>query len=533
MDIQSRGLKRSFLISMLIILCLIMASAMTFFGLSKDASVLAATSSFVEVDELLIDGYESKPQNSKIFNADSLADLFEKLTGNSNSTITDVKNLGTKDASYFRNLTANGGKDITVKLGDKRWTVTYLTQEGGDVILDLWLDQRDALFDKWNDTTVDNSAVPGNYPPNMYGVSKMRSVVLNNGGEYYKDQSNLYPAYTPVITNTFAIYTMPYSASYTASIRDFIVQPKDITYQATENSYGITLDTPSHGNYTRNNEAYDTITTNAYWYTNGSGIKYCYENKTNYSKWKDDYIWLPSTAEVGNGDGVNGIWKVSVEQKKWSSRSIWLRTAREVNAPGVHIITGSTGTTLNATDCANQMLTRPAFHLNLSKVAAYASKPVTAPDINNLEKIFDGSEQGVEDEDWYIDEDLENIATVTYYDKNTSSAIATKPKVVGNYEVEITLNSDDYYWTDDVNNLTLKIPFNIVKKKIPYPKFIDGEDKLPYNGGDDVYFQLETFDDYISYIDIKVPSNYGSDVKYNGTSQSFTAKKVGTYEMTV
>ncbi|MDE7078886.1 MAG: hypothetical protein K2O95_02065, partial [Clostridia bacterium] len=164
----------------------------------------------------------------------------------------------------------------------------------------------------------------------------------------------------------------------------------------------------------------------------------------------------------------------------------------------------------------------------MKKAEQNASRKITT---KKVEKEYNGLEQGVEKEGWYTGANLDKNATITYYDATTSSVMSTKPKNVGNYEAEITLKNDDYYWENEPNKSTIKVAFTIVKKKLEYPKFFDGNNAMPYAGGDNVEFQLEEFES--TYIKIEVPSKYGSDVKYNDTSQSITATKVGKYEMTV
>ena len=103
--------------------------------------------------------------------------------------------------------------------------------------------------------------------------------------------------------------------------------------------------------------------------------------------------------------------------------------------------------------------------------------------------------------------------------------MSSNPKTVGEYEVEITLNNDTRYFADDITAKTKKIPFNIVKRKVAYPTFYDNEWQLPYNGGNDVEFQLVYDENY-------------AKVSYNGVDLSTTLKlvsekTVGEYELTV
>ncbi|MDE6614461.1 MAG: hypothetical protein K2K24_03025, partial [Clostridia bacterium] len=109
------------------------------------------------------------------------------------------------------------------------------------VILDLWLIDSTGLSNiAWNGKG--DASAAGDYPTNMYGASKIRAFELNNGGKYWANSTDTtLTTYTAVSTSTYGIYTMPYSTSYTSSIRKYIVQPKNISYQSNENSYGIVL----------------------------------------------------------------------------------------------------------------------------------------------------------------------------------------------------------------------------------------------------------------------------------------------------
>ncbi|MDE6758150.1 MAG: hypothetical protein K2J89_02585, partial [Clostridia bacterium] len=522
MDIRKRKVKGIFILSVVMILCLYIAVISSMIIPHKSADAIIDLNSQINIDELLIDGYEDELSTSKrIFDLDNLTELFSRITNIDDATIDDVKSVGTRTSEQFRNYGRNSGKEIVVKIGGLTWNAVYLSSNNTsthDPILTLWLTSSDQTTN-WNSFA---NSTAGTYPSNMYGRSTMRAVTLNNGGTYYTSNtgSGAVTA-TPSENHVYAKFTAPNSGTFKGSLVDFIDTPSNVDWQRTIQSK---VTNGSATNY--NNDAYGTgIAANTF----ANGLSY--QGMTGNSDWQNDRIWLPAYAETGYDASTSGLWRLSAQQKGSPSGLTWSRSASTSCARAMAIFPN--GTQIGDGDVySNAYKVRPAFHLNLAKVAEHASKKIDITE-TSISKEYNGLEQGVEKDNWFVDADLENNATVTYYDKNTSSAMATKPKVVGSYEVEITLNSDDYYWTDDVNNPTIKIPFNIVKKKIPYPKFIDGEDKLPYNGGDDVYFQLETFNDYISYIDIEVPSKYGSDVKYNGTSQSFTAKKVGTYEMTV
>ncbi|MDE6614704.1 MAG: hypothetical protein K2K24_04255, partial [Clostridia bacterium] len=485
MDIRKRKLKGYVALSILIIMCLIMASAMTFFMPNNNAKAISE-SSVARVDELLLSGYENATKNSPIFNLHSLTDLYSKLTGESKADISKVGALGTKDASYFRDK--NDGNDIVVKLGGNSWTVTYLTQASGKVILDLWLEDGYS-FAKWNNDYDSNTT----YPTNMYGISKVRAVDLNNGGEYWKSKNALYDAYEQITTSPFAIFTVPYSSSYTESIRDYIVQPKSIAYQSNENAYGITAPLKTASNNTLSNDAYDIIPAfDAHWYSS----TYCYEGKDKYDVWKDDYLWLPSVAEVGSGDGENGIWKVSTNQK--SGDWTWLRSGRGHNAQHVYCL--ESGGVLNASQASAQLAVRPALHLNLSSVAAASALP-TPQTKGNTAKYFDDSDHTFELDK--IDEEFVNV-TITATGINgekidnipaysvSNNVLSFIPSEVGEYTVNVTPNSS-YNWLGGGKE-TKSYKYRLKQRVTPVELDVDNTENIIYIG-EDQYLPLKYYDD--------------------------------------
>ncbi|MDE7337000.1 MAG: hypothetical protein K2N32_02680, partial [Clostridia bacterium] len=376
----------------------------------------------------------------------------------------------------------NNGKEIVVKIGDLTWNAVYLsTNTSSEPILTLWLtsSSQSAYWNSFSDAT------DGTYPSNMYGRSTMRAVTLNNGGTYYTSKTGSGAVtVTPSENHTYAKFTAPNSGSFKGSIVDFIDTPSKVDWQRTIQSK---VTNSSANNY--NNDAYGTgIAANTF--TGGLS----YQSKTGNSDWQNDRIWLPAYAETGYDASTGGLWKLSAQQKGSTGGLTWSRSASASCARAMAIFPN--GTQIGDGDVStNAYKVRPAFHLNLAKAAEHASKKVGITE-TTISKEYNGAEQGIENEEWFTSADLDTNATVTYYDTKTSSAMASKPKLVGSYEVEITLKDDEFYWADSEDLSAIKIPLTIIKKKIPFPKIIDGDSVLPYNGGDPVEFQLETFDDY-------------------------------------
>ena len=361
MDTRKRKLNGYIALSLLIITCLIMASAMTFVAPKESIDALVSTSPIVEVKELLNTGYESYSDNKNIFNKTNLDDLYVKLTGKSGASFGMVQALGTKTSNDFR--TANGNKDIVINFGGKRWTATYLTKDkySGEIVLDLWLADCEGNSTSFNTSIVTGSG--GTYPSNMYGTSKIRAVDLNNGGKYWESTSSLTTdEHKPSSSNSFAKFTVDDVAG---SLTQYIVKPQNIEYQEKEDAKDI------HNKYTLNNDAYGIVDDANY----GTPDYSSNHMEHGYDNWKTDYLWLPSLAELGLGDGNQGVWMTSTEQRKSSAAYYWLRSAVEKSYGYVYVVAGS-GTSLSwPVTMQYQWYLRPAIHLNLSKIAGILDEP--------------------------------------------------------------------------------------------------------------------------------------------------------------
>ena len=229
MDIRKRKIKGILALSQILIYLVFILSAV-FFLTNKTASALTTTSPTVKVGELLLDDYENEDEKTSkmIFDGDALSDLYEKITNINGATLSDLINIGDKDSSYFRQ--SNNGKDIIVELGGKQWTATYLTTDRyGNLVLDLWLSNYDGTKSLWNNNYDYNIET---FPSNMYGISYMRSFVLNNGGKYWSSNTSLTSAaHNQDPTNQYAMFTMSKDAGVNTSITTFLIKPEDVDYQ--------------------------------------------------------------------------------------------------------------------------------------------------------------------------------------------------------------------------------------------------------------------------------------------------------------
>ncbi len=138
------------------------------------------TSGAVNVGDILIEGYADRT-DGKVFNGESMAALYEKLTGKTGAEIGDVDTLGTLTAADIRDK--NGDKDIVLTMDGQQWTVTYLTKDSsGNIIVTLWQATESAThtWNPWSDILTEYA-----YPSSMYSTSFVRADALNSGGNGY------------------------------------------------------------------------------------------------------------------------------------------------------------------------------------------------------------------------------------------------------------------------------------------------------------------------------------------------------------
>ncbi|MDE5756005.1 MAG: hypothetical protein K2I23_02840, partial [Clostridia bacterium] len=524
-------------LSVLIIMCLFIVSAMTFVVTQNKVSAitnsnLANTSTYVDLGELLVESYEEK---DKIFDGNTLNELYSYLTGQKNATIDDVKNAGTKDSKFFRETNLNGNQqDLVLTIGGLKWNVVYLsdTKDKSEPIVTLWL-ANSAQMVKYNTGSVTydhgqwnlyNTDAAGNYPANMYGRSMIRALTLNNGGTYYEDNAGTKShSVTPTESNPYAIYTMEKTESgkLKGSLYDFIEAPSNVQWQATLSSY-------AQGTYPYNvsNDSYvgDPSSTRFY------NAKYNYWDYDGYSDWKDDKIWLPSMAETGYSTALTGLWNTNAFQRSDGDGNnskdyyTWMRSARYNGFFTVPILQAD-GTNYDGDHVNKIEAIRPAFHLNLSEVAKVATIPTpqTKGEVKKyyssgnttfeLDKVFDDvmkieiTATGVKQPDGtYAEIDDKDIPK-----GNVSAGIMSfTPSVVGEYTVTVTPLSGQY-WSDgstDAKTYTYKLKYHVT----PVELNVTNPDNIVYNG-DDQYLPLRYYDENL----VKATINNTDDVEKNSS----------------
>ena len=118
------------------------------------------------------------------------------------------------------------------------------------------------------------------------------------------------------------------------SISDFLVAPRYLYWQQNER-IGTDWNWGS-ADKRRNNDAWGSFDKSEFYSSGSTYYWYCDRNTGNgtFDQWKDDLVWIPSAAEVGNyyapssGARENqGLWKTVQNTQRASSDAVWLRTA--------------------------------------------------------------------------------------------------------------------------------------------------------------------------------------------------------------
>ncbi len=348
----------------------------------------------VDVGDILLEGYADRA-DGKVFNGESMAALYEKLTGKTGAEIGDVDALGTLTAKQIR--AKNSNKDIVLTMDGQKWTVTHLTKDtSGNTIATLW-QATGSTMHTWNPWY--DAATTYAYPSDMYSTSFVRADALNSGGNGYvatKGATTLTKV-AQKADHKYARLTMP---SVKGSLTNFIVKPSAVAYQETENhAVGGTI---GNQGWTLPNEAYGTPSGTIKWYNN-NGRNMDYSGKSGYADWKDDYIWLPSLTETGVDGAVNGIWALFNNQRSNSTTS-WLRSGCSDYAANAYLL-NATGNSINSTYVTGSYAVRPALHLNLD-LAAEHSGGVALAEPTDVTLEYNGNSLTIDDvaaeqKEWY------------------------------------------------------------------------------------------------------------------------------------
>ena len=415
------------------------------------------TSGAVDIGDILLEGYADRA-DGKVFNGESMAALYEKLTGKTGAEIGDVDALGTLTAKQIR--AKNGNKDIVLTMDGQKWTVTHLTKDNsGNTIATLW-QATESTTHTWNPWYENVTTYA--YPSNMYSTSFVRADALNSGGNGYvatKGATTL----TKVAQKSdhkYAKLTMP---SVKGSLTDFIVKPSAVAYQGNQNNnVGGTI---GNINYTLPNEAYGTPSGTIKWY-NANGRNMDYSGKSGYADWKEDYIWLPSLTETGRDETTNGIWALSNNQRSNSTNS-WLRSGYNGSAGSAYILNAA-GSSFGIDYVTISYAVRPALHLNLDSAALSAAGVGFTPP-QDFEVTYNGSEQGIAAADWYSEKVHGDGSLISV------SYSPAAPVDAGEYTVTLTLVGEDTSWKDSTGDtdITRTVKMTVKKKPIAVSLSLD------------------------------------------------------------
>ena len=364
----------------LALVCMFSAGVFTLFAPTENADAISSSAQTTNIGDILLNNYESK---DKKFDGEQLSKLYAQITGLSNATYTEVIKAAkeTKTSAFFRDTdnTQTGGKLITLTIDGMIWNAVYLsTNKVGEPILTLWLaNSRDgAQYNNYSSPSL------GEFPSNMYGNSYIRTEILNNTGTYYTSVSgDGETKYTQSDTHKYAKFTSSTSAG---SISQFIDTPANVEWQERllshkHNTY----------NFDYNNDAYGDVGSGGGDNANWDPTMINYFGKGNYSDWKNDKLWLPAVAESGWENGNIGLWQTSeLERLNTHGIDTWVRSAAG-NSYSVPLALTKNGLSVTGPNVDNSSVAvRPAFHLNLAKVAESAT--LSTPKSGESKKYYDG-----------------------------------------------------------------------------------------------------------------------------------------------
>ena len=319
-----------------------------------------------------------------------------------NALIKDVEdNNKTIKSSSFGETVVYFGKANNGAGAQFAWIPAYVSNSDVGPVLTLWFAQNSgtASFSK-NSTGKDPAA-------DNYSTSYIRTVSLNNAGQYYQSSSvSSLSSYTATSNHNFAMYT-------TGALKDYIVAPSQVSWQA-------------NANFLKNDP------------------KWAVSTKVTYTPmvWLSDKLWLPSVYEVfdsnitanSNISNTNdfkyngGLWGTSVS-KLSDSGDYRLRSSYGANV-GDPFLVAKAGSSINVTTKGNSRGVRPALHLNLTKV------------IENMEPdhIHTYSDEWTSDENkhWHA-------ATCEHTDLKKDEAAHEPAEAVRENEVEATCSKAGSY----------------------------------------------------------------------------------------
>jgi len=445
-------------------------------GHTADAAVISSYAQVAGGTDLLLSDY--KTRDNVVFNGNVLSDLYQKLVGtgkgyNDVDKASTIAKAGTEQGYIHAGLDSadirgkNSGQNVVVTLGGLKWSVTSLstgTDGNGDTvpIATLWL--VDGQFNsKWNTWNANNFTYA--YPSSMYSSSYVRARLLNGvasdgsevkyiGGANASTLTSLSPTekqsnykLNPFILNPGTNSDGTADRS-NGSITDFLIKPKNVSYQLTQNMRELDTATAKNGWYNAQNDALSEIAVG--W--EKSSVQNI-QNKTGgvdgqgYYAWGEDYIWLPSWVETGWGSSTynvsRGLWNTNAVLRG-SSSTYWLRSGSYANTLAAYCFT-STGEYSSSVVDANAYAVRPAIHLNLASAEASSATLENAPPVS-VTSVYDGTAQDVSGESWYTSVFADPSKMQVRYLDNTGNPVSVVD--VGTYTVEFKIIDTKIRWTN-------------------------------------------------------------------------------------
>ena len=445
---------------------------------------------------------------------------------NFNKLLSYLSSAGTVDALSSGTIKASdiytstyGGKSantsVIVNFGGIEWIVVYVSQDkSGNPIATLW-QASSFTRSSWSSGWYDNGE--GNawpYPCGMYGTSYIRSISLNIGSSYagtidgstgqITDSSKieLKPS-SQSSSHTYAKFTMP---TVSGSVTNYLVTPSKVSWQERQSMIEI-----YPWGWLQPNDAYGDMGTatgqGVGWYSessnfySGSGSQV---NRSDYTAWKNDYIWLPSETETGWAEMHTGLWGTNINERS-NSTSSWTRS---INCSGLRVSQGLylDGSGGKALDVHDVHAVRPALHLNLRAASNNLTIDISSATVSVADQTYTGSALTPNPTITYNGTTLTKGTDYTLsYSNNTNVGTATITITgIGDYEGTTTKN------------------FKITKRSLTKPTL--KKSSFTYTGSTiTVIKNTSSSQDYI------INFNYS----YETASGTMSATDVGTYTFTI
>ena len=425
----------------------------TVFSITNNKAYAATA---VTVSELTING-SGTATNGFVFKQDNLNMLYNKiLNKDSGGTLAEIKSKLNGTATYLGagtvnkmldSSTINGGALLKVNFGGMEWQVTSVTTSNGNVIATLWLTDNNSVGDSSYSYGTFYTETNQTYSTIIYGTSYMRVVKLNAGGKYVTADKNKDGSISgnqeQDSNNQFAKFTM---TSVGDNLTKYIVKPVDVLYQSQE-SWAGTEDTKAK--YCCPNDAYGTPFTDIWNPTRN--ISECVD-KTDYTAWKDDYLWLPSVTEIGgkyvndknvqSGVAAEGIWNMPNDTFR-ARQNAWVRSCNNGSWGGCLYV--KTNGLFSSTNTNGVGGIRPALHLNLTEAEKDAVTIISPPSEGTNLKYNEKAQ----------------TYTPFGFDENTMEISGNIATIVGNYTCTVTPKAG-YAWSG-YSKAPVEIDFEVEK----------------------------------------------------------------------